>query len=240
VTPPGVRRPSGLALVDRLATLAEPAITEYVAAASQYVRESGGLADGPKKAAQIRLSDALGLALAAELRRIVPRLDARAGEHTVSGALRNVQADVSEMDPLDGLRLAVELKPVNRAVGRAIWSRFGDIRTFAVNIHLKFPFAVVGGVMSIPTYEESERAAGGLVRRPTTHLIDRALDRLTRAGRRETEGDAPHLLEGVGVIVYDPDHGALDPDRPAPGSGLRWEEFVERIAVVYDTRFGGL
>ena len=29
------------------------------------------------------------------------------------------------------------------------------MRTFAVNIHLKFPFAVVGGVLVIPTYEDT-------------------------------------------------------------------------------------
>lgn len=62
------------------------------------------------------------------------------------------RADASEAHPLDGLRLAVEIKPVNLAVGRAIWNRFGDVRAFAVNIHLKFPFAVVG-VLAVPTWE---------------------------------------------------------------------------------------
>jgi len=46
---------------------------------------------------------------------------------------------------LDGLRLAVEIKPVNLAVGRALWNRCGDILAFAVNLYLKFPFAVVRG-----------------------------------------------------------------------------------------------
>src|SRR5213075_3432256 len=82
-----------------------------------------------------------------------------AGEKNVAGALRVVRADVSETHDLDGLRLAVEIKPVNLAVGRALWNRFGDIRTFAVNIHLKFPFAVVGGVLVIPTYEETGTSA---------------------------------------------------------------------------------
>ena len=58
-----------------------------------------------------------------------------------------MKADVSESNALDGLRLAIEIKPINVAVGRAIWNRFGDIRTFAVNLHLKFPFAVAGGVL---------------------------------------------------------------------------------------------
>lgn len=133
-------------------------------------------------------------------------------------------------------RLAVELKPVNLAVVRAIWNRFGDIRTFAVNLHLKFPFAVLGGVLAIPTYEELPTASA-VVRRPTRHLIERAIARLARAGGRRTEGDAPHLLEGVGVIVYDPDTATLDDALPPPGSGLRWDEFVGALAAAYQARF---
>jgi hypothetical protein len=98
----------------------------------------------------------LGQALADELRERLPQFrHGIVGESKVSGALRSVNADVSEIHPIDGLRLAIELKPVNLAVGRAIWNRFGDIRTFAVNLHLKFPFCVVGGVLVLPTYEET-------------------------------------------------------------------------------------
>jgi hypothetical protein len=156
-----------------------------------------------------------------------------AGEQMVSGALRAAKADVSEMHRLDGLRLAVELKPVNLAVGRAIWNRFGDIRTFAVNLHLKFPFAVVGGVLVVPTSEET--ASG---RKSTRHLISRAVNRLVRAGGRRTEGDAPHLLEGIAVVVYDPQTGRLDSELPSKGTSLRWPEFVDALANAYNTRFG--
>jgi hypothetical protein len=159
-----------------------------------------------------------------------------AGERDVSGALRVAKADVSEAHPLDGLRLAVEIKPVNLAVGRAIWNRFGDIRMFAVNLHLKFPFAVLGGVLAIPTYEESS-GSSGVTRRSTVNLINRAVARLSRAGGRRTEGDAPHLLEGVGVLVYDPDDSAIVPDIPPAGSGLRWDEFVSALSVAYAARF---
>ena len=187
---------------------------------------------------------------------------------------------------LDGLRLAVELKPVNLAVGRALWNRFGDIRAFAVNIHLKFPFAVVGGVLAIPTWEEAKitkkmaaersvaeaalrqslagqisdeaesdsagddedvseedeaaalQAAGeDVYRKPTVDLISRLVQRLDKTRMRDTEADPPHLLEAVTVIVYDPDTAALHPDLPAHGTGLRWDQFVSRMAEIYDVRF---
>jgi hypothetical protein len=178
-----------------------------------------------------------------------------------------VNADVSEIHPIDGLRLAIELKPVNLAVGRAIWNRFGDIRTFAVNLHLKFPFCVIGGVLVILTYEETgtreaqeadaqelavaeatelpsleleapiAAADSAVRRRDTRPLINRAVARLIRAGGRRTEADAPHLLEGIAVLVYDPDTSSIDPQIPPTGSGLRWSEFIDALVTAYESRF---
>ncbi len=272
--------PTGIEPIDRLASLDPCVISNYIVAVSAYVREQRGLAAGPKKAAQIRLSNALGRALLHDLKAKLPSLaGAIVGERKVAGALRTTNADVSETNELDGLRLAIELKPVNLAVGRAIWNRFGDLRTFAVNLHLKFPFAVVGGVLVIPTYEEvgskdaieaeqaeaevaekgdSSELAADLDRepisavppgvepspvshlpsqRPTRHLIDRAVKRLIRAGGRETEADAAHLLEGISVVAYDPNTGQIESDVPPVGSGLRWDEFISNLAKAYEARF---
>lgn len=232
---PSHKGPTGLALVDHLDGLEPVSLDDYLQGVSDYVRGARGISDGARKAAQLRLSAALSRVLLGELQMRLPD-DLRyalAGEHIVSGALRAAKADVSEMHPLDGLRLAVELKPVNLAVGRAIWNRFGDIRTFAVNLHLKFPFAVIGGVLVVPTVEETSSG-----QKSTRHLIARAVNRLVRAGGRRTEGDAPHLLEAIAVVAYAPSSGTLDPTLPAPGTGLRWSEFVETLATSYDTRFG--
>jgi len=268
--------PTGIDEIDSLATLDRCTIQHYVAGVSAYVRRQSTLAAGPKKAAQIRLSNALARSLSDELATRLPQLKGKlvTEERKVAGGLRTVNADVSESHRLDGLRLAVELKPINLAVGRAIWNRFGDVRTFAVNIHLKFPFAVVGGVLVIPIYEETgtkeakeaeqeEEVAsehGGetgtdladaisseldktisesdhSTRRSTTHLIERAIARLIRAGGRHSEADAHHLLEGIAVVVYNPDNGHIERDLPKPGSGLRWDEFVEALVTSYSARF---
>lgn len=226
--------PVGLPLVDRLDTIERVTLDDYIRAVSEYVCLGHTIAKGPQKAAQIRLSGALGRALLLELKRAIPRLNAHAGERNVAGALRTVKADLSEFHELDGLRLAIEIKPVNLAVGRAIWNRFGDIRTFAVNLHLKFPFAVVGGILTVSTKER--RQDGTFI--STAHLIQRAVNRLIRAGGRRNEGEASHLLEAVAVVAYDPETGEMNADTPPPGSGLRLEEFVSLLAQVYDSRFG--
>lgn len=260
--------PTGIERIDRWTPDQPCSVDEYLSAASEYVRRSRELAAGPKKAGQIRLSTMLGRALADQLRERLPHFKyGIVGEQKVSGALRSVNADVSEIYPIHGLRLAIELKPVNLAVGRAIWNRFGDIRTFAVNLHLKFPFCVIGGVLVIPTYEETgtkeaqeaeteeaaiaegvdgsspehEKAVSAAApaprRKDTRHLINRAIARLVRAGGRRTEADAPHLLEGIAVVVYDPESGSIDTDLPPPGSGLRWSEFIDFLVYSYEARF---
>jgi len=255
--------PTTIEALDRLFDNPTCSLDEYIGAASEYVRLQSRLSSGQKKAGQIRLSNALGKAFATGLsNRLARPLALTVGERRVAGALRPVNADVSEFHETDGLRLAVELKPVNLAVGRAIWNRFGDIRTFAVNLHLKFPFCIVGGVLSIPTSEEvgtkeaehadreeaesmtlSEETADGppapgQVRwKSTRHLIERAIARLIRAGGRRTEADAPHLLEAIAVVVYDPQTGKIDAELPPKASGLRWNDFISAIASAYEARF---
>ncbi|MGI8810093.1 MAG: hypothetical protein ACR2KK_20060 [Acidimicrobiales bacterium] len=211
---------------------------DYCFAAAEYIRNASTLGPKKGKAAQIRLSNALGRATLVDLRAKGLLLSsAVAGEREVGGGLRSVNADVSEMTVTDGLTLAVEVKPVHLAVGRAIWNRFGDVRTFAVNVHLKFPFAVVGGVLTLPTTER-HRSGDDVHWKSTTQLVDRAVGRFIRAGGRRTEGDAGHLLEGIAVVAFDRLTGIIEPDSPPAGNGLRWNEFIDSLADAYQARFG--
>src|SRR5690349_18137387 len=57
---------------------------------------------------------------------------------------------------------------------------------------------------------QDEAPLGGQRRKDTRHLIERAIRRLVRAGGRKTESDGAHLLEGIAVVVYDPQTGKLD------------------------------
>jgi hypothetical protein len=84
---------------------------------------------------------------------------------------------------------------------------------------------------------DSETQTAQPPRKSTTHLIEKAIARLIRAGGRKSEADAAHLLEGIAVVVYDPNTGALDPNLPKSGSGLRWEDCVSDLASAYQARF---
>jgi hypothetical protein len=247
--------------LDRVFGLAEPTIDDYVKAASAYVvhgrklPSSGNSESKSAKAAQSQLSKVLGRVLAAEVkvahRAVVVKefgeavlelpakkrphlLTPKGGETSVAGGLRTTQSDVTESHRLDGIRLAIEIKPSYRAVGRSIWSRYGDVRAFAVNIHLKFPFAVVGGVQVLPTVDFEDDGS----RRDTRNYLERAARRLDRIRTRATEADASHLLEAFGLLAFDPVAAEIDPDIPPAKSRLRWDAFVEDLAQAYDVRFG--
>jgi hypothetical protein len=131
------------------------------------------------------------------------------------------------------VRLAIEIKPVYLAVGRAIWNRFGDVRAFAVNIHLKFPFAVVGGIMPVPTFEWDTNGK----RKSTLPVINRLVRRFTQVGKRVRDGDPPHSIEATCVLAFNPDTKQTEPGVTPPGSGLTFPEFITTMAELFEGRF---
>ena len=80
----------GLPNVDCLDGLEPCTLDDYLKGVSEDVRRARAISDGARKAAQVRLSAALGRALLTKLRRRFPDglQDALAGEQMVSGALR--------------------------------------------------------------------------------------------------------------------------------------------------------
>lgn len=68
-------------------------------------------------------------------------------------------------------------------------------------------------------------------------MIARLCELLRRAGGRGREDDAPHRLEGVAVVVFDPLTGTIRPDLPPPGIGLTWKEAVGALVATYVERF---
>jgi hypothetical protein len=214
-----------------------PQLNDYLCEVCEYQRrlleinklgreESGK----SKKSEQLRLGTLLATVIAQDLRGRGVR-DARAAEVAIAGALSRPRVDVSETSLEDGLKLGIEIKTVNEAAGRAMWNRVGDLRSFAVNYHLKFPYAVCGGVITVPETMPSEPNLLGLIRR-----VERVL---ARVNGRPDEGSAPHRLEAIAFIVYrcTVDGAELHPDLPTAASGLRYEQFLEALTAAYDARF---
>lgn len=183
-----------------------------------------------KKSEQLRLGTLLATVIAGTLRGRGVR-DPRAAEVAIAGALSRPRVDVSETSLEDGLKLGIEIKTVNEAAGRAMWNRVGDLRSFAVNFHLKFPYAVCGGVITVPDAMPGEPNLIPLIRR-----VERVL---ARVNGRPDEGSAPHRLEAIAFIVYQcgADGVALHPDLPSEASGLRYPQFLDALVAAYEARF---
>lgn len=261
VTTPAVTTGPGypkLPALDTLVRASRPTINDYVAGASEYIVRGRGLPTSgtakskSAKSAQSDLSKTLALIIAHELherhrdliltelgptafggRDKAHAVTPTAVEKEVAGGLRKAQSDVTEAHDLDGVRLAIEIKPTYRAVGRAIWNRFGDVRAFSVNIHLKFPFAVVGAVQVLPTwdYDEHDKWVDN------ANAVRRITRRLHRIRLRETEAEAPHLMEGFLLLVFDPKTAKLSP-AIASTDPLGWDGFLDGLVRAYDARFG--
>jgi hypothetical protein len=91
-TKPKIRKlkdpaPTGIEDIDGLASLSVCRIGDYIRAVSAYVCCSSQLLLSPKKAAQIRLSNALATALEYDLKRKLPKnIGPRRGEEGFRGA----------------------------------------------------------------------------------------------------------------------------------------------------------
>lgn len=205
-------------------------IGDYLFAACAYQADlDAGLVTNKKKR-QLELAALLARVIANEARRRGVK-EVKAGEIAVSGALSRPRVDVVEASVEDGLRLGIEIKTVNEAAGRAMWNRVGDLRSFAVNFHLKFPYAVCGGVITCPAQMPGEPNLNNLLRR--TEQV------LSRVNGRPDEASAPHRLEAAALVVYE--CGATGPrlseSVPSSGSGLRYEQFIEALILSYSARF---
>jgi hypothetical protein len=71
-------------------------------------------------------------------------------------------------------------------------------------------------------------------------LIDRASSGLSAHAGRKSEAESAQLLEGIAVVVYDPDTGTVHHDLPKPHSGLRWGKFYHGACHVIQGAIRGL
>ena len=204
-------------------------LSEYVAAACRYQEQitSGAITGGQKKAPQIALSRLLAEVIASDLAAWGMTLET--GERRFIGGLAGAQIDAHEANEKDGLRVGIEIKTVNEAAGRAMWNRVNDLRSFAVNFHWKFPFAVLGGFIAIPNHIPGEPNLSG--------LVQRVGEVLERVNGRPNEAAPGHLLEGACLLVYDCGTRELDPSLPTAASRLRYNDFLELVGQAYRARF---
>ncbi len=150
------------------------------------------------------------------------------GEVRIVGGVRPQNFDVGYRP--DGVRFALDSKTLNdtKSVGKNYQNMINDLATEATTVHTRFPDAIVGFVVVIPS--------ACLVGRTSDALIAR----LEGLAGRSYYNDPSHLAEAISLVLWDPTTGLVDPVRPDPASQLRLGGFSNRVEALYRKRYAGL
>ncbi|MGI5868299.1 MAG: hypothetical protein ACOX9C_02495 [Kiritimatiellia bacterium] len=183
--------------------------------------------------------NAIGKALAAMLggikvvrpgpKDLRPQKDAvEVGPVRVIGGIRPQNYDVGYRP--DGVRFVLDSKTLNdtKSVGKNFQNMLNDLGTEATTVHIRFPYAVVGFVVVIPSpcliAQKRER-------------FTRMLNRLVG---RKSPIDVSHKAEAISLVLWDPFEGVIDQTWPPKDSPLRIEIFSEQIQNAYHERYFGM
>ncbi len=150
------------------------------------------------------------------------------GNIRVVGGIRPQNFDVGYRP--DGLRIAFDSKTLNdaKSVQKNYQNMINDLGTEATTVHTRFPYAIVGFIVAIPTPCLSS---------PQKEALTQTLERLSL---RDSPLDSAHKAEAISLILWDPETGEIDKDWPLGTSCLRIELFSRFIESAYVTRYKGL
>ncbi|UKN42066.1 hypothetical protein [Mycobacterium lepromatosis] len=151
------------------------------------------------------------------------------GPVRIVGGVRPQNFDVGYRP--DGTRIAFDSKTLNDhdSVGKNWQNMINDLATEATTVHSRFPSAVVGFMVAIPTPCLAPGAR--------TNAI---IGTLARLGNRELVDEPNHRAEAMSLVSWDPVTGRIDPNLPDPQSLLRIERFSTDMYRSYQARFQGL
>ena len=150
------------------------------------------------------------------------------GPVRIIGGIRPQNYDVGYRP--DGVRFVFDSKTLNdtKSVSKNFQNMVNDLGSEAITVHTRFPYAVVGFMVVIPS-----PCFTGSIRRRFTRMLDRLVG-------RNSPIDVPHKAEAVSLVLWDPDSATIDTTWPDSGSLLRMERFSERVQIQYVERYEGM
>lgn len=146
---------------------------------------------------------------------------------TVVGAVRTQTFDVAYRP--DGIRIAVDSKTLNdaKSVAKNYQNMINDLATEATTVHLRFPYAVVGFLVAIPE---------GCIPAGQQAALIQTLERLAARSRPD---HAPHLAEGIALVIWDPVTGQINGALPTAQSPITLGAFATQLEKTYVDRYKG-
>src|SRR5207253_3737317 len=120
------------------------------------------------------------------------------GPVRIIGGIRPQNYDVGYRP--DGVRFVSDSKTLNdkKSVGKNFQNMINDLGTEATTVHTRFPYAVVGFILAIPT---------PCLLDPQKDALTLTLERLTG---RSSPLDSLHKAEAIALVVWNPDTGVIE------------------------------
>jgi len=150
------------------------------------------------------------------------------GHVRIIGGVRAQNFDVGYRP--DGVRFAFDSKTLNdtKSVGKNWQNMINDVATEATTVHSRFPYAVVGFMVIIPSQCIS------VSRRSTM------IETMERLARRLGVEDPLYMAEAISFVLWNPEDGTISETIPRPESPLRIERFSSFVEAAYVSRYKGL
>ena len=194
----------------------------------------------PKKRYSEILSHEIAYVLATKLRGVGFRgtrpVPGGAKEAEFQGGLSSKRVDVSYSDAKHGLMLGVSVKGINfPSFGKNLPNRFADLCTEAVNLHMRFPFAVMGLLFVMPEDADLDHTT-----RRTVSTFARAARMMASISGRENYSDTPESFEDATMLRYrpsgHPDGASVALFRAEGFVPIREDEYIEHLRETYNRR----
>ncbi len=130
----------------------------------------------------------------------------------------------------DGPRVVFDSKTLNEAksIGKNWQNMINDLATEATTVHTRFPYAIVAFIVVLPEPALNAKQEADIIRT------------LERLGTRRDVLDQAHLAEVIGLVIWNPHTGEINPNIPPKNSIIRIEKFSDILFPHYLNRYKGL
>jgi len=180
-----------------------------------------------------RLSHALSEVFAADFRRIglsEARAPQRGRDRQFMGGLGPKGVDVYIADEKHGLLLSAGTKGLVYDVRKNLLNRFRDMIAEALELHMRFPYAVCGHVFFI------DAAARHLPTKSGGTVLHRVVTLLQGAAGRRVPADPPELYEHLALLLLNPAEGTAEIQPHDVPPWLHYSTYFDRMREMFIQR----
>jgi len=159
------------------------------------------------------------------------------GEKAFQGGFAPKQVDVSYSDERHGLLFAISIKSINfQPFGKNLANRFADLCTEAINLHLRFPYAVLCGLFAFPITADQD-----VTKKRTISTFQRATQVFASVSGRQEYTDPPEKFEHFAMMLFEPfTQGGAAPTvkllDTIPRAEMSERMYFQRVREIYNKR----